>query len=681
MAHRLSFVHARSLATLVAGCLATVLVVGCNDPELERQAAFERQFKQVAAEYAEVMGGRPDLLSVSPSEESIAALRAVADKAKGLSGGSAGQQKAARELAASVMRTSASIQLARATWLESSEEVVRGLARSASGLAADLEAIASAAEAMDLAESRSTNEGSKSESSSQARALKDALQELEGPAGTLNDEISEANSRLAELGQEAAVLLRKARESSASAGLAFVEEAAAIKTEARNLAKTTSMNQIEADAMAGEGKVVGGKLQEAEAKRDAATSALDLINSFESSIDGEAAKARDVAKSLRSTASNLMKSIADERAGALKAAYEAAAADMAAAAGDTESDALKNSILSDELRMRVTQVMGMGAQGRMLASAGGDKAAGLSDLKSAAEAAITELKDKATAAAEQFASAGEDPALASLKGYVDGVKKMADGLTVDLLMNPPKAAETKVASGSKSSGRSMSGAGGASEADLDALIARMNAAEGDAAANLGMVEYIDDSTPAGKAMKDMLAGAANMMKPLMDAVSEKFGAAEAAKIAEGLGGGMGRGGRGGMGGMGAMSARMRSLTKKSVNGDTAICTTADGEEVTFTSRSGSWKLDVASTMSEEQAAQMQQLAPMLSMMMAPMKAAAEAVAARVKAGEFTSAEEAGAALQQEMMKGLGGGMGGGFGGAGRGRGGRGGGDAGAEGEN
>jgi len=676
MAHRLSSVHARSLATLVAGCLATVLVVGCNDPELERQAAFERQFKQVASEYAEVMGGRPDLLSVSPSDESIAALRAVADKAKGLSGGSGGQQKAARELAASVMRTSASIQLARATWLESSEDVVRGLALSASSLAADLEAIASAAEAMDLAGSRSESEGAKSESSSEARALKDALQELEGPAGTLNDEISQANSRLAELGQEAAVLLRKARESSASAGLALVEEAAAIKTEARNLAKTTSMNQIEADAMSGEAKVVGGALQAAEGMRDAATAALELINSFESSIDGEAAKARDLAKNLRSTAANLMKSIADERAGALKAAYEAAAADMAAAVGDTESDALKNSILSDELRMRVTQLMGMGAQGRMLVSAGGDKASGLSDLKSAAESAITELKDKATAAAEQFASAGEDPALASLKGYVDGVKKMADGLTLDLLMNPPKPVETKVASGAKSSGRSMSGAGGASEADLDALIARMNAAEGDAAANLAMVEYIDDSTPAGKAMKDMVAGAANMMKPLMDAVSEKFGAAAAAKIAEGLGGG-GRGGRGAMGGMGAMSAQMRSLTKKSVSGDTTICTTADGQEVTFTSRSGSWKLDVASTMSEEQAAQMQQLAPMLSMMMAPMKAAAEAVAARVKAGEFASAEEAGAALQQEMMKG----MGGGFGGAGRGRGGRGGGDHGAEGEN
>jgi phosphopantothenoylcysteine synthetase/decarboxylase len=113
MAHRFSFVSSRSLATLVAGCLASVFVTGCNDPELEKQAAYERQFNEVAAEYAKTLGGRPDLLSTNPSDESITALRAVADKAKGLSGGSAGQQTAARSLAASVYRTSASIELAR----------------------------------------------------------------------------------------------------------------------------------------------------------------------------------------------------------------------------------------------------------------------------------------------------------------------------------------------------------------------------------------------------------------------------------------------------------------------------------------------------------------------------------------------------------------------------------------
>lgn len=667
MAYRFSFVSARSLAVLAAGCLATVLVVGCNDPELERQAAFERQFKALASEYAQTVGGRPDLLSVSPSDESVAALRAVAEKAKGLSGGSAGQQKAAREFASSVMRTSASIQLARAAWLESSQDIVRDLAIRASSVAADLEAIASAAEGLNLSDPRSQTEDAKAESAREAAALKEALTNLTDPASALNDEVSQANSRLSELGQQAAVLMRKASESSAKAGLAFVEEAAGIKAEARALAKRTALNQIEADALSGEAAVVGGALNAAEGMQAAASNALDLINSMKSDIDGEASKARDAAKALRATADKLMKSIADERAGALKAAYEAAATDMAAATADTESDALKNSVLSDELRMRVTQLTGLGAQGRMLGMVGGDSAAGLSELKSAAQTAIGELKDKATAAADQFANAGEDAKLASMKAYVDGVKKMADGMTVELLMNPPKAVEAKASkSASKSaSGRSMSGVGGASEADLDALIARLNSTEGPAANEI-MLEVMDDSTPLGKTMKDMLGSAVTMMKPLTDAVSEKFGADAAAKLASGLGGRQGGGMVRGLGG------GMKGLTKKSVDGKTAVCTTEDGTEVRFSSASGSWKFDAAGSVSEEQAAQMQQMAPMLSMMMAPMKKAAEAVAARVKAGEFASAEDVGTALTQEMMKSMGGGLGGG-----RGRGG----DAGAEGEN
>ena len=70
----------------VATCVAAVLVAGCNDPELEKQAAFERQFNAVAAEYAKTLGDRPDLLSANPTDESIAALRSVADRAKALEG-------------------------------------------------------------------------------------------------------------------------------------------------------------------------------------------------------------------------------------------------------------------------------------------------------------------------------------------------------------------------------------------------------------------------------------------------------------------------------------------------------------------------------------------------------------------------------------------------------------------
>ena len=175
----------------------------------------------------------------------------------------------------------------------------RDLAIRASGVAADLEAIASAAEGLNLSGPRSQTEAAKAESAREVAALKEALTNLTDPASALNDEVSQANSRLAELGQQAAVLIRKARESSAKAGLAFVEEAAGIKAEARTLAKRTALNQIEADTLSGEAAVVGGALHAAEGMQAAASSALTLINSMKSDIDGEAAKARDAAKADR----------------------------------------------------------------------------------------------------------------------------------------------------------------------------------------------------------------------------------------------------------------------------------------------------------------------------------------------------------------------------------------------
>ena len=641
-------------AKLVAGCIATVLVAGCNDPELEKQAAFERQFNEVAAEYAKTLGGRPDLLSTNPSDESITALRAVADKAKGLSGGSAGQQTAARSLAASVYRTSASIELARAAWLESGEEIVRGLVLSASGLAADLEAVASSAEGMDLSSARGKADAAKSNGAKSMRALQESVRQLEGPASQLNDQISKSSARLSELGQEVAVLLRKARESSATAGLALVEEAAGIKTEARGLARKTAENQIAAESMMAESRLVSAQLREAQGLQAAATAALDLMNGFEADIDGQATKCRELASELRRSADTLMKSIADERAGALNAAYEAASTDLANAAADADSDALRHTLTCEELRMHVTRITGLGAQGRMLASASGAGASGLTDLKSAAETAIAALKEKATAAADQFANMGEDPATAGLKTYADGVKKMADALTVDMLMNPPSP--QKAAS---SSGRSGAGAATAGGDDLDAIVAKLNDAASDPATSAKMfIDLVDDSNANAKAMKDMMSSVMTAMQPLMEAMAEKFGAESLATLGGGMGGVMG----GGMASPGSMG----KLTKKSNDGSTAVYSTEKGDELTFVKTSSGWKVDMLSQMDPAQAEMMAQVAPMMGMMIGPMKKACTDLAAKIRSGEITSADEVQGALQQAMMQGMGGGRGGlGGGGAGR----------------
>jgi hypothetical protein len=657
MASSLSFVSSRPLATLVAGCIASVLLVACEDPAIEKQRQFEKQFNEVTASFADTLGGRPDLLSSMPTDESIAALREVADRAKSLSGGTAGQMNAARALAASVYRTAAAIEIARAKSIESSLAVERGLAIGYNEIAADLEAIASAAENLDLSGARGVATDDRDTAAREARKSQEALRGLEGPASELNARIARGTARLNELGQEVAVLLRKARELSPSAGLEFVEQAAGIKAEARELSLKTSNEQIDAARLTGDANIEGATLKKHQALQAAASGALELLGNFDADLDSQAAKARETAAEMRRSAEALLKSIADTRGGALKAAYAAAEADLGNCASDADSDSLRWTIAVEELRMHSAQVDGLVSQGRMLAAMGG---AGLGDVKSTAQTALGALKDKATAASEMFANMGEDPSVAGLKAYADGVKKFAES-SVDTLMAPPKLVEPKAtasagkAGGSKSgaaSGRSMSGA---AVEDIEAFVARMNDADPATAAEM-MLSVMDDSTPGGKAMKSITSAMLPVMGDLIRALHEKWGAEGVAAL---QGGGM----AGGMGG-GMMGGGSQKLTKKSIDGDRAVFATDEGAEVVFTKTASGWKTDITESMDPEQLEQMQQVAPMMSMMMAPIGKAAKAVAARIRAGEFSSPDEVQAALREEAMKGMGGGFGGG-GGAGR----------------
>jgi hypothetical protein len=52
---------------------------------------------------------------------------------------------------------------------------------------------------------------------------------------------------------------------------------------------------------------------------------------------------------------------------------------------------------------------------------------------------------------------------------------------------------------------------------------------------------------------------------------------------------------------------------------------------------------------------MEQMAPMIDMAIGPMKTAAATVAAKIRSGEITSADQVMAAFQQELMSSFGGG--------------------------
>lgn len=641
------------LAACVATALSASLLVGCGDPKLAEQAKFEKEFNTVASSYESAVRGNTALLSSNPSSESVAALRALAEQAKALSGGTAAQQEAATQLAASMYRTAGSIELARVSRIEAEQEIARSVAFNASLLAADLDAIGAAAEALDYSNATAVPEAMKSATANATRTLQEEVRTLERPLGQLVAEISSRTAELARLESEAAVSMRRARESSAKIAEDYVNEAARIQEEARGVRNTLAEKTIEADDKAIALNLTQVELESVKAVQAAATEALDFVSGFRAEVDGAATKVRDLAAELKKKSDAIMKSIAEERAGALKSAYEAAAADFANAASSTgsspASDALRTALMSEELRLKVTEVLGLGSHGRMLAATGGSD---LAALKSQAETAITALKEKAAAAADAMAAISDEK-LAELKASIDETKKMADGLSVDTLLAPPALAEkpktAKKSSGAGSTGRSMSGDTGDRVEDIEAWVGQYNAAveSKPSSAVEMMLAVMDDSTSIGKAMKDMSAPMMSAMAPLYDAMQAKFGTTKLE---------LGGGGMGGGGMAAGLGSGVSSLEKVSVDADRAVFKDGNGQETVFVKTDAGWKVDLTSALEAQgmSAEQFEQMLPMLQGMMGPMmglmKKAAADVAAKIESGEITSADDAGAAMQAAIQE-------------------------------
>ncbi len=645
------------LAACVATALSASLLVGCGDPKLAEQAKFEKEFNTVASSYESAVRGNTALLSSNPSSESVAALRALAEQAKALSGGTAAQQEAATQLAASMYRTAGSIELARVSRIEAEQEIARSVAFNASLLAADLDAIGAAAEALDYSNATAVPEAMKSATANATRTLQEEVRTLERPLGQLVAEISSRTAELARLESEAAVSMRRARESSAKIAEDYVNEAARIQEEARGVRNTLAEKTIEADDKAISLNLTQVELESVKAVQVAATEALDFVSGFRAEVDGAATKVRDLAAELKKKSDAIMKSIAEERAGALKSAYEAAAADFANAASSTgsspASDALRTALMSEELRLKVTEVLGLGSHGRMVAATGGSD---LAALKSQAETAITALKEKAAAAADAMAAVSDEK-LAELKASIDETKKMADGLSVDTLLAPPALAEkpktakksSGAGSGAGSTGRSMSGDTGDRVEDIEAWVGQYNAAveSKPSSAVEMMLAVMDDSTSIGKAMKDMSAPMMSAMAPLYDAMQAKFGTTKLE---------LGGGGMGGGGMAAGLGSGVSSLEKVSVDADRAVFKDANGQETVFVKTDAGWKVDLTSALEAQgmSAEQFEQMLPMVQGMMGPMmglmKKAAADVAAKIESGEITSADDAGAAMQAAIQE-------------------------------
>jgi len=643
-----------------AGALAAAVLAGCSDPAVERQARFDAQFADVSAAYSKLLG-ELDILSGSPSEESLSSLRSLVGRARGLSGGSSAQDTAARTLAANMSHTAALAGLMRATTMESDHETRRGIALSANALAAELEAIAAASAAIDLAGDRAAAQAARDAAGRSARGLRESIQAVEAPIGQLSARMSESAARLSELNQETAVLLRKARESNPRTALAFVEEASTVRGSLRTTRTALETDAIATGDLAIEKSMQEGKLASAQQLQAAAGRALDLLAEFEADVQTQTAKTVELARELRKQAQAMMRAVADERAGALRSAYEQIAEDLSAVGASAGS--LADAVATDEIRAALSELAGLGSEGRMLLASG--DAGGVGEIKAKAESLLNDLREKVTSASDRLGAAEDEVVPSQMRGFLEAVKRQLDGMTVESLLSPPAVTEAPRAAAparsAPSTGRSLSGAslGQGSIDDIDAFMARYNEmlTRDPVGAGAFLLGAVDESKPGLRVMKRMTQMSAEAMRPMVEAMVEKFGIDSLSSLSGGMGA-MG-GGVPGMGGLASLGANQQPMRKKSDDGSRAVFVNDSGDETAFVKSGGKWMLDLGELAEEisAQAEGLEQMAPMMEMAMGPMKTAAATVAARIRSGELTSADEVMTAFQTEIMSSFGGGGG------------------------
>ncbi|MFZ9691036.1 MAG: hypothetical protein ACO3EP_03270 [Phycisphaerales bacterium] len=183
----------------------------------------------------------------------------------------------------------------------------------------------------------------------------------------------------------------------------------------------------------------------------------------------------------------------------------------------------------------------------------------------------------------------------------------------------------------ESVGSATASAGGPPFASPEALLAflqRGGVADGNAAT---MEQVFRATSPAGRRMLKATLAIAQAAQPVAAAMMETFGESS----------GLDRLGGGAMPGM--ESARM-------VSSDGSQATIeVDGQELTLISEDGGWFADFDSMLPAGDPTQMAMQAGMLEGMAKQMGTFFSMFAQRIRDGEFASAEEAGGAMQQEMM--------------------------------
>lgn len=632
----------------------TGLVMGCEDSAAKQRVATQKEIERVASEFRSMP--RPQLGEgqENPLDKQISTLNQLATSLAQATGGSPGQMASASLLAAALHHEIAQTTLAKAEAMEASLRLDRSVLHSLVDAAITLDTLAKAYGSMNTSQERAVAEAAAAEANARLTELRTSIASMEEPMESLRQRIGANRQKATSLLEESEKLKQQALDSGAWKGFPTFEQAVSLQADADEIHTSIALSEIELAELEPGHSLDSALAAQTQSNISEFKQVIDQLNAVTQATKDQAQECQKAADLVRAEFEKQLAAVAADASGPLAELYTSAASHLdkaeQAASRASSPDAGRDGqgaakleqarILMTRGGLAAAQARGYAGHVELLrrAADAGDALGAASARSSEADQLARSRDESTTAAVDAFTAASDSVGSAGMPP--EAAERIR--VTMAMAITAVKGAAAPAASGAAG----VSGASGSAPvfATADELLAALRALDLSDPAQIQMLASLTRAeTPQGQQSMEMNMKAINAFTGVMSALREKFPDAGPALT-------------------GAMAAPgMPSFSSITVTSQTddAVEASAGGQPIHLVKVGDRWMID-GDKISAQEAMMMGMMAPRMD----ALQAAAEGIAARIRAGEFPSVEAAMTAFQQEAAKAImGGGMPAGMGGS------------------
>jgi len=661
--------RAHRLTTIVAALAALPLMLAfpaCQDSQSVAEREAKAKIDEAIAQASKALPGGMFLVDDESTLAAAVELKRIAQGLGSLQGASPGQKSASLMLASSLNREAAALELRVVGDLEQSHRSERLAVQRAASAAAGLESLAVPLERVDFASARTALKSQRDQAETQLRQLQSEIKALEGAISQVDRQIATSQSEASRLELDADRLRLEARSLTPRQALPLIEQASEIQRQ--NAAVRGALGRQQSEKGAIEPQLAGAK-----ALGSGGTAVLEVTDDAMKQLQTLAEAARDAANRAKKGASDVrgagktrLEAVLASMSESLEPRYQAAiealerSATLASqAAGGTDAEggdsariaaAGAEMALARALWQRASAMEDHAALLRRLDAAGGwGQSSQLGAAIAAVDASKRESSDRAK---ELYGTAIET--LGQLRSpsrmnsaEVAGLLTQAQRAQKELTQPGSGGADVAASNGASDDGTvggstdggSGGGSTGGGAESPDALIAQFSKTPENADETRARFALLHT-----KQFPELLSAMESMslaLEPVREASVKKFGSAPDFAGGGGAGAGSGL----------SLPTDVKLLSQDDTSATIEFKSPHGMHQGKLIMTDGRWMLDFDSMLEAAapgQAAMLASMAPMFATMTKAMQTAANSVASRIDAGEFTTPEEALAALQAEL---------------------------------